>query len=44
MEDLTALQKAIRWSDGDKLEELFVKTREIRKSIILKEDETNNYK
>ncbi len=44
VEDLTALQKAIRWSDGDKLEELFVKTREIRKSIILKEDETNNYK
>ena len=42
VEDLTALQKAIRWSEGDKLEELFVKTREIRKSIILKENETDN--
>ena len=42
VEDLTALQKAIRWSEGDKLEELFLKTREIRKSIILKENETDN--
>jgi cyclohexadieny/prephenate dehydrogenase len=33
-EDLTALQRAIRWGDGDKLYELFAKTRAIRRSII----------
>ncbi len=33
-EDLTYLQRAIRWSESDKLEELFTKTREIRKNII----------
>ena len=33
-EDLTYLQRAIRWSEGDKLEDLFTKTREIRRSII----------
>ncbi len=33
-EDLAALQKAIRWSDGDALEELFRRTRDIRRSII----------
>jgi len=33
-EDLTYLQRAIRWSEGEKLEELFTKTREIRRSII----------
>ena len=33
-EDLTYLQRAIRWSEADKLEDLFNKTREIRRSII----------
>ncbi|RVQ67539.1 prephenate/arogenate dehydrogenase family protein [Croceicoccus ponticola] len=33
-EDLTALQRAIRWGDGDALFEHFAKTREIRRSII----------
>lgn len=33
-EDLTALQRAIRWEDGDALFELFSRTREIRRSII----------
>jgi cyclohexadieny/prephenate dehydrogenase len=33
-EDLTALQRAIRWGEGDKLEELFERTRAIRRSII----------
>jgi cyclohexadieny/prephenate dehydrogenase len=33
-EDLTALQRAIRWGEGEKLEELFIRTRAIRRSII----------
>ena len=33
-EDLQALSRAIRWGDGDKLEELFTRTREIRRSVI----------
>lgn len=33
-EDLTALQRAIRWSEGQKLEDLFTRTRAIRRSII----------
>ncbi len=33
-EDLTALQRAIRSGDGDKLHELFSRTRAIRRSII----------
>ena len=33
-EDLTALQRAIRWGEGDKLEELFARTREIRRGVI----------
>ncbi len=33
-EDLTALQRAIRWGEGDKLEALFTRTRAIRRSII----------
>ncbi|SDB98767.1 cyclohexadieny/prephenate dehydrogenase [Sphingomonas sp. YR710] len=33
-EDLTALQRAIRWGDGDALFELFSRTRAIRRSII----------
>ena len=33
-EDLSYLQRAIRWKEGDKLESLFSRTREIRRSII----------
>ena len=33
-EDLTYLQRAIRWQEGDKLFELFNRTRDIRRSII----------
>ena len=33
-EDLAALQRAIRWGEGDKLQELFTRTRAIRRSII----------
>ncbi len=33
-EDLSALQRAIRWGDGDALFNLFTRTRDIRRSII----------
>ena len=33
-EDLSYLQRAIRWKEGDKLFDLFARTRNIRKSII----------
>ena len=33
-EDLSYLQRAIRWGEGDKLEELFTKTREIRRGVV----------
>ncbi|MGA0599935.1 prephenate/arogenate dehydrogenase family protein [Caulobacter sp. KR2-114] len=33
-EDLQALSRAIRWGEGDKLQELFTRTRDIRRSII----------
>ena len=33
-EDLTALQRAIRWGDGDALFDLFTRTRAIRRSVI----------
>ena len=33
-EDLAYLQRAIRWSDGDKLFDLFTRTRAIRRSIV----------
>ena len=33
-EDLSALQRAIRWGDGDTLEALFRRTRDIRRGII----------
>lgn len=33
-EDLSALQRAIRWGDSDKLFEMFTRTRAIRRSII----------
>jgi len=34
VEDLTALQRAIRWGEGDSLEELFRRTREIRRGVV----------
>ncbi|HXQ47104.1 MAG TPA: prephenate/arogenate dehydrogenase family protein, partial [Caulobacteraceae bacterium] len=34
IEDLQALSRAIRWGEGDKLEALFTRTREIRRGII----------
>lgn len=33
-EDLSALQRAIRWGDGDKLFDMFTHTRAVRRSII----------
>jgi cyclohexadieny/prephenate dehydrogenase len=33
-EDLAALQRSIRWGEGDKLEELFTRTRTIRRGVI----------
>ena len=33
-EDLTALQRAIRWGDGAFLEDLFTRTRAVRRSVI----------
>ena len=33
-EDLQALSRAIRWGEADKLEELFTRTREIRRGVI----------
>src|SRR5690606_30715137 len=33
-EDLAALQRLIRWGDGDRLFDLFTRTRGIRRSII----------
>ncbi|MCG8548413.1 MAG: prephenate dehydrogenase/arogenate dehydrogenase family protein, partial [Alphaproteobacteria bacterium] len=33
-EDLTALQRAIRWGQGDILEEVFTRTRAIRRGVI----------
>ena len=33
-EDLQALSRAIRWGEGDKLYELFSRTRDIRRSVI----------
>ncbi len=40
-EDLSALARAIRWGDGDKLFELFTRTRAIRRSIITEGQETD---
>ena len=39
-EDLSALQRAIRWGDGDALFNLFTRTRNIRRSIIEAGQET----
>lgn len=33
-EDLTQLQRAIRWDDGDALQTLFTRTRDVRRSIV----------
>jgi cyclohexadieny/prephenate dehydrogenase len=33
-EDLSLLQRAIRWGDGDTLEALFTRTREVRRGVI----------
>jgi cyclohexadieny/prephenate dehydrogenase len=41
MEDLYALQRMIRWGDGDGLYELFNRTRSIRRSIIAQGQETS---
>lgn len=44
-EDLQALSRAIRWGEADKLEELFTRTREIRRGVIAlgQEDPTPNF-
>jgi cyclohexadieny/prephenate dehydrogenase len=39
-EDLAALQRMIRWGDGQGLYELFTRTRAIRRSIIAQGQET----
>jgi cyclohexadieny/prephenate dehydrogenase len=45
VEDLTALQRNIRWDEGDKLFELFSRTQKIRKSVIeAKQDVPENEK
>ena len=33
-EDLSYLQRAIRWGEGDKLQDLFTRTREVRRGVI----------
>ena len=33
-EDITAMQRAIRWGEGEKLYELFSKTRQARRGVI----------
>lgn len=40
-EDLTALQRAIRWGEGDALFDLFTRTRDIRRGIIEAGQETS---
>ncbi|MEI6418866.1 MAG: prephenate/arogenate dehydrogenase family protein [Sphingomonadales bacterium] len=41
-EDLVALQRAIRWDEGDTLEALFTRTRAIRRSIIDEGQDTDS--
>ena len=41
-EDLTAMQRAIRWGDGDALFKIFTRTRQIRKDIIAVGQETDS--
>jgi cyclohexadieny/prephenate dehydrogenase len=33
-EDLTALQRAIRWGDGEQLEKVFTRTRDVRRGVV----------
>jgi cyclohexadieny/prephenate dehydrogenase len=33
-EDLTALQRAIRWGEGEILQDKFTRTREIRRGVV----------
>lgn len=40
-EDLSSLQRAIRWGDGEKLHDMFTRTRAIRRSIIEAGQETD---
>ncbi|MFI4936374.1 MAG: prephenate/arogenate dehydrogenase family protein [Caulobacterales bacterium] len=40
MEDLQSLSRAIRWGEGDKLQDLFTRTREIRLGIVAAGQET----
>src|SRR5437588_7538990 len=40
-EDLAALQRKIRWGDGEGLHELFTRTRTIRRGIIAEGQETS---
>jgi cyclohexadieny/prephenate dehydrogenase len=40
VEDLTALQRAIRWGDGEALEALFTRTRAIRRGVVEAGQET----
>jgi cyclohexadieny/prephenate dehydrogenase len=40
-EDLSSLQRAVRWGDGEKLFDLFTRTRDIRRSIIEAGQETD---
>jgi cyclohexadieny/prephenate dehydrogenase len=39
-EDLQALSRAIRWAEGDKLFDLFTRTRAIRRGIVAAGQET----
>ncbi len=41
-EDLSALQRAIRWSDGEQLLTLFTRAREIRRGIIAAGQDTES--
>jgi cyclohexadieny/prephenate dehydrogenase len=41
LDDLHSLSRAIRWGDGDKLQELFTRTRAIRRGIIEAGQETD---
>ena len=40
-EDLSSLQRAVRWGDGDKLFELFARTRDIRRNIVAAGQDTD---
>jgi cyclohexadieny/prephenate dehydrogenase len=40
-EDLSALQKAVRWEDGDRLFKLFSRTKKIREKIITAGQDTD---